>query len=706
MKHLFTAASALLLSISAFAQPTITLTQVATGFSNITTVTNCGDQRLFVLEKIGRIKFVNLYGGTAGTTTFMDIDDRVGGNNSSSTEQGLLGIAFPSDYAASGKFYVNYTNVSGNTIISRFSIVSGNPNAGDPASEEILLTISQPFSNHNGGCIQFGPDGYLYVGMGDGGSGGDPGNRAQNPQLLLGKMLRIRVNTTGPYTIPSDNPFVSPDDGILDEIWATGVRNPWRFSFDRLTGDQWIADVGQNLYEEVDYQPAGSLGGENYGWRCYEGNIPYNASGCTNDTNLTFPVFTYGHGADGCSITGGYVYRGNSYGTIYERYFTTDFCSGRIWTIFPDGSGGFTSNYHGQFVSNAYTTWGEDTYGELYLAQTTRVMRVGTSTGGPLAAISGGNAQNICPGTGGAEIVTGYNPELTYSWFDDGVAIENADSNIYLATVPGNYSVLVSNGVVSTMSDTIIVDFAPAPPIITASAEFDSVCAGSSSTIALTGSEEGGIFSGENVTGNTFNPLQAVAGTFEITYSFTSLEGCASEPASFDIVVNPLPEVTLSAPETLYCVDGGLVSLTTSPAGGELSGPGISGQTFNPATAGIGEHIISYSFTDENSCSQNASFSIEVDACAEIKDIGNVTGITFQPNPFKDQLSFRITDSFNGKATVTLTDMLGKEYYSQVISSDSKSIFEVNLLEGASGIYLLKIETSSGKLFVSKLIRE
>ena len=706
MRHLLTAVSALIFSLSALSQPVITLTQVATGFSNITTVSNCGDHRLFIVEKIGRIKFINLYGATAGTTTFMDIDGRVGGNNSASSEQGLLGLAFPSDYAVSGKFYVNYTNTSGNTVISRFSVTAGNANAGNPASEEILLTIAQPYANHNGGCLQFGPDGYLYVGMGDGGSGGDPGNRSQNPQELLGKMLRIQVNASGPYSIPADNPFASPDDGILDEIWAIGVRNPWRFSFDRLNGDLWIADVGQNVYEEVDYQPAGLEGGRNYGWRCYEANNAYNTTGCINDTNFTFPVFTYTHGADGCSITGGYVYRGNSYGEIFERYFTTDYCSGRIWSIFPDGSGGFTSNYHGQYVSYAYTTWGEDMYGELYLAQASRVMRVGTSTGGPLAAISGGNAHNICPGTSGVEITTGYNPELTYAWFQDGAQISGADSNIYLATVPGQYSVMVNNGAVSTMSDTVTVEFAQAPPVITASAAADSVCAGSSSVIALTGSEINGVFSGDNVTGNIFNPLQATAGTHEITYSFTSAEGCSSNPVTFNIVVLPLPELTLSAPDSSFCLDGGLVSITASPAGGQLTGSGISGTSFDPGAAGIGEHVISYSFTDENSCSKSASLSVEVDACAEIKNVGHLTGIIIQPNPFKDQLSFRMTDLFSGSATVILVDMLGKEYFRQTIGADDKSLIQVPIAKGASGIYLLKIETSSGKLFVSKLIRE
>lgn len=201
----------------------------------------------------------------------------------------------------------------------------------DPDSEVILLTANQPFANHNGGDVHFGPDGYLYTGLGDGGSGGDPQNYSQTPTSLLGKMLRIDVNSGTPYAIPPTNPFVG-STAVANEIWALGLRNPWRFSFDRLTGDLWIGDVGQNEWEEVDFQPASSAGGENYGWRCYEGNAPYNTTGCGAVGNYVAPVAVYANTSSlGCSITGGYVYRGSQYPDLYGYYLYTDYCSGRIW---------------------------------------------------------------------------------------------------------------------------------------------------------------------------------------------------------------------------------------------------------------------------------------------------------------------------------------------------------------------------------------
>jgi glucose/arabinose dehydrogenase len=200
------------------------------------------------------------------------------------SERGLLGLAFDPGYLTNGYFYVNYTNTSGNTQISRFRVSSTNPNRAVKSSEKFILQVQQPFSNHNGGCTRFGPDGYLYIGMGDGGSGGDPNNNAQNPMSLLGKMLRIDVHTGDPYSIPPDNPFIDSAN-YRHEIWALGLRNPWRWSFDALTGDLIIGDVGQDKWEEVDFQSAASNGGENYGWRCYEGKHDYNLSGCKPKSN-------------------------------------------------------------------------------------------------------------------------------------------------------------------------------------------------------------------------------------------------------------------------------------------------------------------------------------------------------------------------------------------------------------------------------------
>jgi len=225
--------------------------------------------------------------------------------------------------------------------------------------------LFQPYTNHNGGDLHFGPDGYLYIGMGDGGAAGDPENRAQRLTEYLGKMLRIDVDQGDPYSIPASNPFTT-DAGALGEIWASGLRNPWRFSFDRLTGDLWIADVGQNAFEEVNYQPASSAGGENYGWRCYEGFAEYNTTGCNSPSGYYFPVHTYPHGAE-CSVTGGYVYRGNPSSAYYGHYFFADYCSDRIWTLHYDGASWISEEF-GQYPGNNFSAFGEDLDGQIYIA--------------------------------------------------------------------------------------------------------------------------------------------------------------------------------------------------------------------------------------------------------------------------------------------------------------------------------------------------
>lgn len=278
-----------------------------------------GTNRLFVVEQQGRIiVFVN----DRNTTTkkvFLDISDRVSWGG----EMGLLGLAFHPQFSSNGYFYVNYTaNNPRRTVISRFRVPPTNPDSADKNSELILMTFNQPYSNHNGGCLAFGPDGYLYIATGDGGSAGDPQNNAQNLTNLLGKILRIDVNNRQAplnYAIPADNPFAnSPDPNIKKEIYAYGLRNPWRFSFDQVTNKLWCADVGQYDWEEIDIIENGG----NYGWRCYEGNHPYNLSGCSG--SYIFPIYEYSH-IEGISITGGYVYRGNQFPELTGKYIYGDF---------------------------------------------------------------------------------------------------------------------------------------------------------------------------------------------------------------------------------------------------------------------------------------------------------------------------------------------------------------------------------------------
>jgi glucose/arabinose dehydrogenase len=332
----------------------------ATGLTKPVCISHAGDSRLFVVDQHGIIRIVDP-SGNVYTQPFLNITDRVvyGG------EMGLLGLAFHPQYLTNGYFYVNYIGEGDSTHISRFSVSPGNPNEANPGSELKMMNIYQPFTNHNGGDLKFGPDGYLYIGMGDGGSSGDPGNRAQNPMEYLGKMLRIDVNTGSPYAIPSTNPFYSSIT-VLNEIWALGLRNPWRFSFDRLNGDLWIADVGQSQMEEIDYQPAGDPGGQNYGWRCYEGNLPYNTNGCAPIAAFTLPVYSYPHNPE-CSVTGGYIYRGNTASPFYGHYFFADYCSDRIWTL-HQVAGNWVKEDFGQFPGNNFSTFGEDVNGQIYIA--------------------------------------------------------------------------------------------------------------------------------------------------------------------------------------------------------------------------------------------------------------------------------------------------------------------------------------------------
>lgn len=337
---------------------------VADGFSEPLAVVDAGDGsgRLFVVEKGGTIRIIQ--DGAVVETPFLDITDRVG---SGGYEQGLLGLAFAPDSAESGLFYVNYTYLDGNTMVSRFS-VTDDPNVADPASEEVILRQEQPYPNHNGGHLAFGPDNYLYIGLGDGGSGGDPQGNAQRLDTWLGKMLRIEVAPEfvpegQTYAVPDDNPFVD-EEGALPEIWAYGLRNPWRFSFDRETGDLWIADVGQDAIEEIN-RVDGTEAGVNYGWVPTEGTSCY-VQGC--DPSLyTLPVMEYTHDVGGCSVTGGYVYRGEEMPDLQGVYIFADFCSGLMWGGFPDGEGGWTMSDPIE-TELGIAGFGEDDAGNLYLA--------------------------------------------------------------------------------------------------------------------------------------------------------------------------------------------------------------------------------------------------------------------------------------------------------------------------------------------------
>jgi glucose/arabinose dehydrogenase len=430
----------------------INLVPFATGLSNPVAIENAGDERLFVCEQnSGLIKIINENGVVTGT--FLNVLNQI----STGGERGLLGLAFHPNYAENGYFYLNYTRTGGDTEIARYT-VTANPNVADPASKLTILRITQPFSNHNGGDLNFGPDGYLYIGMGDGGSGGDPQNNAQTVTSLLGKMLRIDVDgddfpadALKNYAIPPTNPFVG--SAPADEIWALGVRNPWRFSFDTDMGDLWIGDVGQNAHEEVNFVPASSLGGENYGWRCYEGSFTFNTTGCQDPSVYTFPVWNFDHATyGGCSVIGGNVYRGSEYPLLQGHYITTDYCAGTVFSLKQNALGNWVSTpINSQFAAGfaGFYAFGEDINKELYVARSNgTIYRIEEPCSASIPEITVDG--NILTATSG----------ISYQWLESGQLIDGATNQVYEVENTGIYSVVVDAGngcVIESDTITIVV---------------------------------------------------------------------------------------------------------------------------------------------------------------------------------------------------------------------------------------------------------
>ena len=318
--------------------------------------------RLFVVEKTGGIRIVK--DGVLLPDPFLDLSAQV----SSGSEQGLLGLAFDPDYATTGRFVVHHTDLAGNTALVRFQ-VSADPDRADPASGQVILTASQPYANHNGGQVTFGPDGFLYLGLGDGGSAGDPENRGQDLSELLGSILRIDLRTGDPYTVPADNPFVGQPNA-RPEVWSYGLRNPWRFSFDRANGDLYIADVGESQFEEIDVSPVaeGSGKGVNYGWSIMEGAHCFHGAGC-DQSGLTLPVLEYNHN-HGCSVTGGYVYRGSAIPAVQGHYFYSDLCQGWVRSFrYAGGVATEETSWPTLSTGGTIVSFGEDAAGEMYILE-------------------------------------------------------------------------------------------------------------------------------------------------------------------------------------------------------------------------------------------------------------------------------------------------------------------------------------------------
>lgn len=421
--------------LSAQTPVTIQLTSFATGLTGVVDIAHAGDERLFVVQRTGAIRIVQP-DGTVLPTPFINLSSII---TASGSEQGVLGLAFDPDYANNGYFYVNYTGTGGGaTRIARYQVSASDPNVADPATAQVLYSVTQPFTNHNAGDLEFGPDGYLYIPLGDGGGSGDTQNNAQDLTDPLGDIVRIDVSGGGTsYAVPPDNPYVNSTGDELPEIWASGLRNPWRFGFDALTGDLWIGDVGQNAYEEVDFLPADAPGGANFGWRCYEGNTAYNTAGCAPFASYVAPVSVHAQSTQSwCSVIGGRVYRGEVSQRLFGRYIYTDHCGGQFYSLHPDGDGGWVREQVRNQSTYGFTCIGENNDGELF---------VGNMNNGIIYRIV-----DPCPMDAPVIEVTDNvltsSPGSSYQWFLNGQAITGATGQSHTAVESGSYHVVTGVG--------------------------------------------------------------------------------------------------------------------------------------------------------------------------------------------------------------------------------------------------------------------
>lgn len=543
-------------------QPNVQIEAFASGFDDPVDIAHAGDSRLFIVERPGTIRIIDS-AGTVLPGDFLDISSLV---ESGYSEQGLLGLAFHPDYPSNGYFYVNYIDVDGNTVVARYSVDPSDPNAADAGSEYVIFTAEQPYANHNGGCLKFGPDGYLYIALGDGGSGGDPDGRAQNPLNALGKIHRLDVDGGAPYAIPEDNPFYGAAD-TLETIWDLGLRNPWRFSFDRLTGDMWIADVGQDLWEEVNFEAA-ATGGINYGWRCYEGNHEYSPGGCEDESFYAFPVYEYAHdySTGGYSVTGGFIYRGDAFPGLYGYYLFADYISGNWWCSIADGAGGFVTALLGD-IEGGISTFGEDANGELYCADMSSgiVYRITELCGGfDIAAVATDYFCDENMGTISLEITEGVAP-FAFEWNT------GATDSALTGLLPGIYTVTVIDSLGCTRTQSVTVnDSTISPATIAFDGSALSVGEGMSWQWYYEGNPIGGATDSSYIPGSASgNYTVAVTyanGCTVLSNIFTFIADALVVPQLSKVQVYPNPAediVRISAPEQieiialqLYSMDG------------------------------------------------------------------------------------------------------------------------------------------------------
>lgn len=680
-----------------FAQPKIQLVNFASGFDLPVDIAHCGDSRVFVVERHGRIWVLDSLGNRLDT--FLNINPRV---NSTQNEQGLLGLAFDPNYVVNGYFYVNYTkNGAGDTRIARFSVKPNNPNEADPNSEFTIIEQTQPYWNHNGGCIKFGPDGYLYIGLGDGGSGGDPQNYGQNKKTFLGKILRIDVknsNASQPYAVPSDNPFVG-NTNYFPEIWSLGWRNPWRFSFDRLTGDMWIADVGQNLWEEVDFEAANTPG-LNYGWRCYEGTHPFNTNGCQPASAYVSPFFEYSHsGSNGCSVTGGFIYRGSKYPDLYGHYLFADYCSGRWWNTKRNADGTFTTNILANLAAYEFSTYGEGPDGELYVAllssgKVQRVKELCSPFQISLTAFEGTSCQDGFSGL--IELAaTGNTGAVTYTWSDG----QGGNSIVYLN--PGIYSVEAKDGNNCIRRDTFeIVRVGADNPVLTVSDTL--ICPNDSIQLKashLPSPHELTWFNGSNIIATTSasDTVAFLTVTEPGNYSVSLSDSfCLLSSALLQVELVPLitPELSSSGDTVFSSAACGICQWY-------FNGQPIIGSTENYHIA-MASGSYSLEFTTPEGCTVNSG-GINIILSNTPLPV-SVRRFSLSPNPAERSILLEMELEKSEHIVIILTDSNQRQVLTQT-QTGAKLSLPIDLSQLPAGTYFLTVQTERGNI-VRKVVKK
>lgn len=695
---------ALLVPVSTTAQPKIKLENFASGFTRPVDVAHCGDSRLFVVEQTGYIWILDSLGNRL-PEPFLDIDTRV---RSTGNEQGLLGLAFPPDYAETGWFYVNYTReTDGDTRVSRFRRDSLNPDKADPDSELYILTQDQPFPNHNGGCIKFGPDGYLYIALGDGGSGNDPQNNGQKKTTFLGKILRIDVSNSSvdtPYVVPADNPFVGNSD-YLPEIWSLGWRNPWRFSFDRLTGDMWIGDVGQGTYEEIDVEAAGA-GGLNYGWRCYEGLHPFNTNGCGPSANYVSPIFEYAHNnGNGCSVTGGFIYRGSKYPDLYGNYLFADYCSGRWWRTRPNPDGTYTTSVLATLSTYEYSSMGEDKDGELYvtLLGSGKIQKI-TELCSTFELTLDNIFSPVCANSLSGFIflkATGAADPVNYVWSN---GISGPESSIIYLN-PGVYSVAATDANGCVRRDTFLIEQkGPNAPLLAAS---DTVlCSGASIVLTASGLpvpnelnwfRNGQLFTTTDTDENVVSLTVNTPGEYQAVLMDTTCSALFSPVRVITEETAIEPSVTVSG-DTLFAgapgtpCDGCQWLLDNEPI------PGATESFYVATQSGIYELEI----TSPNGCKYQSS---GVEVTVSVGDLpASVRHFSLSPNPASDEIMLKMELERTARFTISLSDAQQRQIFLQT-HQNQRIALPIDLRALPAGTYFLKVQTDKGQ-FVRKVIRK